>query len=149
MSDPATALRLPADALIQLSPDTWTAPFWEAAAQHRLVVPQCRTCGADRFPPSAFCWRCQSQDVEWLERAGTGTVYSYTVVWHPILPDLADSVPFAPAVVTLDDAEGVRVVGAMTNATVADVRVGLPVTLVWRDVRDGVSVPTWQPADRA
>ena len=85
------ALRLPPEGMIQLAPDEWTAPFWEAAAQHRLVVPRCTTCGAFRFPPSPFCWRCRAQAIDWVERPGQGVVYSYTVVWHPILPDLADS----------------------------------------------------------
>jgi uncharacterized protein len=138
-------LRLPPEALIHLTPDEWTAPFWAAAAQHRLVVPRCVACAAFRFPPTPFCWRCRTQDVEWVERPGTGVVYSFTIVWHPILPDLADTVPYAPAVVELPDTGGVRVVGAMTDASPHDVRVGLPVELVWRDVRADVTVPTWRP----
>ena len=144
--DTRIRLRLPAADLIHLSPDAWTAPFWEAAAQHRLVVPRCASCGTFRFPPSPFCWCCQSQGLDWVERPGVGTVYSYTVVWHPVLPDLADSVPYAPAVVELPDTDQVRVVGAITDATVGDVSIGLPVELVWRDVRAGESVPTWRPA---
>jgi uncharacterized OB-fold protein len=139
-------LRLPPEELIQLAPDPWTAPFWEAAAQHRLVVPRCVQCGTFRFPPSPFCWRCRAQEVDWVERPGQGVVYSFTVVWHPILPDLADTVPYAPAVVELPDTPGVRVVGAMTDAAPHQVRVGLPVELVWRDVRPDTTVPTWRPA---
>jgi hypothetical protein len=146
MTSPPTPLRLPPDELIALTPDAWTAPFWDAAAQHRLVVPRCTACGTYRFPPTPFCWRCQAQTVDWVERPGHGTVYSFTVVWHPLLPDLADSVPYAPAVVALDDTDGIRVVGAVRDADTTAVRIGLPVDLVWRDVRDGVTVPTWRPA---
>jgi len=143
---PDVPLRLPPADLIHLTPDVWTEPFWAAAAEHRLVVPRCTRCGTFRFPPSAFCWRCQAQAVEWVERSGRGTIYSYTIVWHPVLPDLADSVPFAPVVVELPDTDHVRVVGALTEATTAVARVGLDVELVWRDVRDGETVPTWRPA---
>ena len=139
-------LRVPAAELIHLTPDRWTAPFWEAAAEHRLVVPRCTRCATFRFPPSPFCWRCQAQDVDWVERPGRGTVYSYTIVWHPILPDLGESVPYAPAVVELPDTDHVRVVGALVDTTPPDVRVDLPVELVWRDVRAGETVPTWRPA---
>ena len=142
---PDVPLRLPAAELIDLTPDVWTEPFWAATAEHRLVVPRCTRCGTFRFPPSAFCWRCQAQAVEWVERPGRGTIYSFTIVWHPVLPDLADSVPFAPAVVELPDTDHVRVVGALTDATTAVPRVGLDVELVWRDVRDGETVPTWRP----
>jgi uncharacterized OB-fold protein len=138
-------LRLPPEGLIQLTPDVWTAPFWEAAAQHRLVVPRCVGCGAFRFPPSPFCWRCRAQDVHWVERPGRGFVYSFTIVWHPIVADLADTVPYAPAVVEIPDTDGVRIVGAVTDASPSDVHVGRAVELVWRDVRADVTVPTWRP----
>jgi uncharacterized OB-fold protein len=139
-------VKVPPESLVVLSADTWTMPFWEAAAEHRLVVPRCKTCGTFRLPPSPFCWNCRNQGVDWVEQPGRGTVYSFTVVWHPLLPDLADSVPYAPAVVSLPDAGGVRVVGAMVGVRPSEVHIGLEVELVWRDVRDGVTVPTWRPA---
>lgn len=138
--------RLPAAELIGVTADVFTQPFWDAAAQHRLVVPRCTACGTYRFPPGPFCWNCQAQDVEWIEQPGRGVVYSFTVVRHPLLPSLADTVPYVPAVVELPDTNGCRLVGAMTEVGVADVRIGLDVELVWRDVREGTTVPTWRPA---
>ncbi|HZP27506.1 MAG TPA: OB-fold domain-containing protein [Acidimicrobiia bacterium] len=138
-------VKLVPGSLIVLTPDSWTLPFWEAAAEHRLVVPRCTRCGTFRMPPSPFCWNCQHQDVEWLETPGRGTVYSFTVVWHPLLPDLGDAVPYVPAVVTLPDAGGVRLVGGMVGVRPSEVRIGLEVELVWRDVREGTAVPTWRP----
>ena len=141
-----TDVRLPADVLVGVTADVFTQPFWDAAAEHRLVVPRCTACGTYRFPPSAFCWRCRAQDVEWVEQPGHGTVYSFTVVRHPLLPSLADTVPYVPAVVELPGTGGCRVVGAMTDVAVEDVHIGMPVELVWRDVREGTTVPTWRPA---
>ena len=46
-------VRLPPAELVSLSPDVFTEPFWVAAAEHRLVVPRCTTCGTFRLPPSA------------------------------------------------------------------------------------------------
>ena len=138
-------VKLPAESIINLTPDVWTQPVWDAAAQHRLVVPRCTACGTFRLPPSAFCWKCRAQDVDWVEQGGRGTVYSYTVVWHPLLPDVADSVPYAPAVVELPDTNACRLIGAMTDVRSSDLHVGMDVELVWRDVSDGASVPTWRP----
>jgi uncharacterized OB-fold protein len=138
--------KVPPGSLIVLAPDAWTLPYWEAAAEHRLVVPRCTGCGTFRLPPSPFCWKCQSQSVDWVEQPGRGTVYSFTVVWHPVLPDMADAVPYVPAVVSLPDAGGVRVVGSMVDVRPSEVHIGLDVELVWRDVRQGTSVPTWRPA---
>jgi uncharacterized OB-fold protein len=136
---------LPASALIHVSADVFTRPFWEAAAEHRLVVPRCTNCSTFRFPPSPFCWMCQTQDVEWVPQPGRGTVYSFTVVRHPVLPSLSDTVPYVPAVVELPGTDGCRLVGAMTDVAIPDVRIGMEVEVVWRDVREGTTVPTWRP----
>jgi uncharacterized OB-fold protein len=143
--DRAATVKLPPEELIHLMPDPFTRIFWDAAAEHRLVVPRCTSCGTYRLPPSAFCWKCQAQAVEWVEQPGRGTLYSYTVVWHPLLPDLAHSVPYVPAVVELPGTNGCRLVGAMVDVAPADVRIGMEVELVWRDVREGETVPTWRP----
>jgi uncharacterized OB-fold protein len=139
-------VRLPPAELINLSPDVFTEPFWRAAAEHRLVVPRCTSCGTYRLPPSAFCFVCRAQDVEWVEQPGHGTLYSFTVIRHPLMPDLADSVPHVPAVVELPDTNGCRLVGPMTDCAVSDVRIGMEVDLVWRDVREGETVPMFRPA---
>ncbi len=136
--------KLPPEELIFLTPDTWTLPYWEAAAEHRLVVPRCTACATFRLPPSPFCWNCQSQGVEWVEQSGRGTIFSFTVVWHPVLPDVADSVPYVPVVVELPGTGGVRVIGDMVDVRPSEVRIGMDVELVWRDVREGVSVPTFR-----
>lgn len=140
-----TTAKLPPEELINLTPDVYTQAFWDAALEHRLVVPRCTACGTYRLPPTAFCWKCRSQDTELVELEGRGMVYSFTVVWHPLLPDFADSVPYVPAVVELPDTNGCRLIGAMVDVKTDDVKVGLPVELVWRDVREGVTVPTWRP----
>ena len=141
-----TEVKLPADVLVGVTADVFTQPFWDAAAEHRLVVPRCTACGTFRLPPSPFCWNCQAQGVDWVEQPGRGTVYSFTVVRHPVLPSLSDTVPYVPAVVELPDTDGCRLVGAMTDVVVEDVHIGMAVELVWRDVREGTTVPTWRPA---
>ncbi|MFM8305157.1 MAG: Zn-ribbon domain-containing OB-fold protein [Actinomycetota bacterium] len=138
--------KLPPAELIALTPDVFTAPFWAAAAEHRLVVPRCTSCGTYRFPPSAFCYACRAQDVEWVEQSGRGTLYSYTVIRHPILPEVSDSVPYIPAVVELPDTGGVRLVANLVDVRPSEVRFGMDLLLVWRNVADGVTVPTFRPA---
>ena len=140
--------KLPDESIINLTPDVFTQPFWDAAAEHRLVVPRCTACGTFRLPPSGFCWKCRSQDTEWVEHDGRGTVYSFTVIWHPLLPDVADSVPYVPAVVELPGTNACRLVGDVIDVRPSEVHIGMDVELVWRDVRDGVAVPTWRPLER-
>jgi hypothetical protein len=138
--------QLPPAELIALTPDVWTRPFWDAAVAHRLVLPRCRSCATYRFPPSAFCYVCRTQDVDWVEQPGRGTLYSYTVVWHPLLPQVSDAVPYIPAVVELPDTGGVRLIGNLVEVRPSQVRIGMELELVWRDVHEGVTVPTFRPA---
>ena len=35
--------------------DAATAPYWEAAARHELVLPRCDACGLVFFPPRELC----------------------------------------------------------------------------------------------
>ncbi len=139
-------LHTPPPEWIHINPDHWTQPFWEAAADHRLVCARCGVCGTFRLPPSPFCPRCQSQEVEWPELSGRGTVFTYTIVHHPVLPDLVESVPYAVAAVDLEEAIGVRLLGNLVGIDSADIRVGMAVELEWADVRAGLSVPRFRPA---
>ena len=76
-----------------------SAPFWEAAAEHRLVIPRCTNCVTFRFPPSAFCWVCRHQEVDWVEHDGNGELYSFTVMRHAVIPQVADALPIVIGVV--------------------------------------------------
>jgi len=124
-----------------------TAPYWEAAREGRLVVQECQECHVLRHPPLPECPSCQRQGhgsrLGWREVSGKGTVYTYTVVRHPTHFAFADKVPYVLAIVEL--AEGPRLVTALTGAAPEDVRVGLPVRAVFREVADGVTLPYFEP----
>jgi uncharacterized OB-fold protein len=139
-------LKMPPPELVNINPDQWTAPFWAAAAEHRLVCAQCRNCGRYRMPPGPFCPRCRSQEVDWPQLSGRGTVYTYTIVTHAVAPALRDHVPYAVAAVSLPDADGVRLLGNVVGVDSDDLAVDLPVQVEWADIRDGVSVPRFTRA---
>jgi uncharacterized OB-fold protein len=132
--------------VIALTTSPSTVPFWQAAAEHRLVLPRCTACGTFRLPPSPFCHRCRSQDVEWVEHDGAGELYSYTVIRHAVIPPVADALPVIAAVVELPGTGGCRLIGNLVDCDAADVQIGAPVTLDWYDVRPGESVPVFRLA---
>lgn len=132
--------------LAVLTPDSWTEPFWVAAADHRLVVPRCTSCGTFRMPPSPFCYVCQSQEVDWVEHTGEGRVYSYTVIHHAVVALMRDALPYVVVVVELPDAGGVRLVSNLVDCDTTAVAVGMPVRVVWDDVSEGVAVPRFTDA---
>lgn len=126
--------------------DTWTAPFWQAAAAHRLVAPQCGSCGRFRMPPGPFCPHCRSQEIDWPELSGEGEIYSYTIVSVPITPEMTENIPYVPAVVSLPDADGVRLITNVVGAPLQDIRVGAKVRVRWHDRPNGQSLPQFELA---
>lgn len=135
----------PAD-VIHLMPNVWTEPFWRATAAHRLVVPRCTACDTFRLPPTPFCPSCASQALEWVEHDGRGTIYSFTVIRHAVIPDVRDALPFVAAVVELPGTGGCRLVGNVVGVAPEAVRIGQDVTIDWYDVREGETVPVFRLA---
>jgi uncharacterized OB-fold protein len=134
---------LPAD-VIGIMRNEWTKPFWDATAEHRLLLPRCAACGEHRFPPSPFCPTCRSQEMEWVEHDGRGEIYSFTVIRHGVIAEVRDALPLVAAVVELHDTGGVRLVGNVVDTEPEAVAVGLPVALDWYDVRAGDTVPVFR-----
>jgi hypothetical protein len=140
------APQLPAS-LARLAPDAWTEPFWRAAREHRLVAPRCRACGAFRMPPGPYCWRCRTQPVDWVELSGRGTVYTCSVTRQALVPFLREAVPYVVAVVELEGAPGVRLVGNVLDVDPAEVRIGMPVRVAWDDIDEATTIPRFVPED--
>ncbi len=100
-------------------------PWWDALAESRLLVQCCGSCGLLRLHPRPMCGSCQSIDVGWTQATGLGTVHSWTVTHQTALPGFKERVPYA--LVTVDLAEGVRLLAPLLHTPLAALRVGLPV----------------------
>jgi uncharacterized protein len=129
--------------------DAETAGFWEAAADHRLVIRRCTTCGRLRHPPGPVCPSCRGTEADWKTLPGTGTVYTYTVVRQAFIPSLQEKLPYAVIAVELDDAPGVRLVSNLVDADPHEARVGMPVEVVWEDMGPELAMPRFRPATSA
>ena len=123
--------------------DATTLPFWQAAAQHRLVVQRCTGCGRTRLPPAPVCPACRSSDSDWKQVSGRGEVYTYTIVHRPIAS--GQQLPYVIAVIALEAAGGVRMISNLVTVRPKDVAVGLPVELVWEDMSAELGIPRFRP----
>ncbi|HMS80431.1 MAG TPA: OB-fold domain-containing protein [Burkholderiaceae bacterium] len=112
-------------------------PFWDACARRELRIQRCSDCGRFRHPPMPRCPSCRSDAIEWAEVPGTGSVYSYTIVRHPVHPALVDAVPYNVVVVMLDGADDVRLVSNLLDVAPEDVAIGMRVALAWDDTPAG------------
>jgi uncharacterized OB-fold protein len=133
--------RAPALENFTLTVDFWTKPFWDAAAQHKLTALRCGSCGTFRMPPTPFCPKCTSQSACWPELSGGGSIFSYTIVERAPLPKFEHCVPYAPALIELDDAPGVRLISNIVGARLDALAVGARVKVGWSDGPHNVSVP--------
>ncbi|HKA14501.1 MAG TPA: Zn-ribbon domain-containing OB-fold protein [Myxococcota bacterium] len=126
--------------------DATTLPWWQAAAEHRLVVQRCTSCGHTRLPPAPVCPACRSTQSEWQTVSGRGELYTYTVVHRPIAA--GQPLPTVIAVIALEDAGGVRIISNIVGADPAAVRIGMPVELVWEDMSEDLAIPRFRPRTR-
>lgn len=137
----------PPDELFILDTDMWTAPYWEACKAHRLTVAQCGNCGAYRIPPRPFCASCTSQDIQWKEIGEGGEIYTFCIVNVAIVPAIRHSIPYVPAVVSLPEADGVRMISNIVGCPIGRIRIGAKAKLVWHDRPDGISIPRFSVED--
>lgn len=115
---------------IEIPMDIWTTPFWQAAAEERLVLPCCGDCGTHRWPPGPFCPACRSQQVNWVP-AGQAELYSYTILRPPgASPDEAAPL-IVPGLVAFFEAGGLRIMAAIVCSPVGAVKIGAPLVLGW------------------
>ena len=118
------------------------AEFYEFCHQHELRFQRCTDCNTWRHVPRDMCAKCGSFNWEWAKSAGKGKVFSWTTAMQPMLPQFADVIPYSPVVVEMD--EGVRLVSWLTNVPDSDLRLGLPVEVVFEDVTPEVTLPKFR-----
>ena len=93
---------------------------------------KCEICGEFRFPPAPTCYHCGRASGNWETISGTGKIYSWIVVHHPVDKRLANEVPFVVAMVELT--EGPRVVGRLVGCRNDEIKAGLPVRALYDSV---------------
>jgi uncharacterized OB-fold protein len=114
-----------------------TRPFWDAAAEGRLLLKRCTACGQVHHYPRSICPFCGSDRTEWTTASGRGRVYSYSVMRR--VP-----VPYAIAYVTLE--EGVTVMTNLVDVSVDAIRIGQDVRVVFKPSEGGPPVPMFTSA---
>lgn len=120
-----------------------TEAYWRACRAGRLTINRCQACGWFIHPPRPVCSRCRSRDIKPQTLSGRGTVVSYTVNHQPWIPQM--TVPFVIAVVELSEQKNLRLTTNLINCSFDQVRIGLPVRVVFRTVSDEVALPVFEP----
>ena len=119
-------------------------PFFEAAARNELRIQRCTACGTHRFPARAICSECLSLESEWVPVSGRGEIFSFNVMHQVYHPGFAGEVPYAVVVVKL--AEGAKMVSNLVGVSPQDIRIGMPVRVVFERITDEVTLPKFVAA---
>lgn len=125
-----------------------TKPFWDAAAQQKLVMQRCHECNAWVWTPRPSCNECGSDKVEWTPMSGRGEVYSFTVIrqiaGRAASQAFQSDIPYVVAWVDLD--EGPRMITNIIGCPVEDVAIGMKVAVVFEQASNDVWLPKFKPA---
>jgi uncharacterized protein len=121
-----------------------TRPFWDGAAAEKFVIQRCDACGVWQYYPRPFCKICWSDEVSWVEASGAATLYTFSIVRQNDLPPFDERVPYVAAIVDL--AEGPRMISEVVDGPLAEVTIGMSLTVVFRDLTDGLKLPVFRPA---
>jgi len=114
-----------------------TKPFWDGAAQEKLVIPQCKETGKYIWYPRAIS-PFTLGPVEWKEVSGKGKVYTYSAMERA-------NPPYVIAYVQL--AEGPKMMTNIIGCSPKDVKIGMDVKVQWVQTEDGgPKLPFFAPA---
>lgn len=122
-----------------------TKPYWEGAAQGKLMLQKCCTCGLLRHPPSVLCPECWNQPAEWVSASGYGVIYSYTIVTHAVHRSVEGKVPYNVVLVELD--EGARMVSSIVDAPPEEILIGGKVSVVFEILTPEIGLPKFRLVD--
>jgi hypothetical protein len=122
-------------------------PFWDAAAQNKLVMQHCKDCGAWVWTPRPLCNECGSAGVEWTPMSGKGEVYSFTVIRQVVgraaSKAFEPDIPYVVAWVDLD--EGPRMITNIVGCAVEEVKLGMKVSVTFEQASKEVWLPKFKP----
>jgi uncharacterized OB-fold protein len=102
--------------------------FWTSGVDGVLRLLRCHACGYYLHPPLPRCPECGSRDLGPEAVSGSGEVHSVTVnhqSWD------GGEVPYAIAIVTIPEQEGLRLTTNIVGCPPEEVAIGMPVRVVF------------------
>jgi uncharacterized protein len=116
--------------------------FWHGGGEGELRILRCQACGYWIHPPSVICPSCLSKKLEPEATSGRAVLHTFTVnhqAWYPGLDP-----PYVIAIVELPEQEGLRLTTNMTNCAPEELRIDMPVQVVFEQYED-VWLPMFEP----
>jgi uncharacterized OB-fold protein len=82
--------------------------------------------------------------VTWHQASGTGTLYTWSVIYSNDQPPFKERVPYVAAIVDLE--EGPRMMTNVLDCPFDELRVGMNLRLRFQPISDEFTIPVFVPA---
>ncbi|MFD0903137.1 Zn-ribbon domain-containing OB-fold protein [Actinomadura sediminis] len=123
--------------------DGRTDPFFDGAAEGRLVLRRCTACEHRLAPDAGDCPRCGSEELGWADASGEASLVSWTVTHGRPAEDGTVPPPVFLALVEL--AEGPWLHARLDGVDRATLREGLPLRAAFVHPEEGESYMLFRP----
>jgi len=121
--------------------------YWKGGARGELCFLRCAACRSYVHPPSPVCPDCLSRDLAPAAVSGRAKLLTWTVNHHPWIPGFEP--PYLIAIVEIEEQPGLRITTNLVNATPEELRMDLPVRVLFEECDDGIFIPLFEPASGA
>lgn len=121
-------------------------PFWHGLKRHEFLLFRCKKCG-EWYWPAAFCRFHENEplfgNMEWTKASGKGKVFVFNIHYRAFHPSFSEDIPYVYALIELDEGPmfGTQIVGCPPE----DVKIGMPVEVVYKDITEEFTLPYFQP----
>ena len=118
-------------------------PYWDGLKNREFKLQRCDGCGKVWYPPSPLCPSCWSRNFTWTRLSGHGRVNSWVIFHQSYFRGYDGDIPYNVAEVELD--EGPRVLTNLIGIKNDEIRVGMPVEIVYDDVTNEITLAKFRP----
>ncbi len=140
MSETKEKINLPKPAAFR---DVGTAGFFDGAAEGKLMLQHCETCGKYSLTGVFYCPYCLSS-VQWKPSSGRGTIHTWTLNHQVAHPAFAEETPYLSGTVELE--EGPLLLVRLIDLKPEELSIGLPVRVRFINPNEGEAIPAFGSA---
>ena len=124
--------------------DELSKPFWDAINERRLVVQHCTDCNALQYPPRPKCQDCGSEEFDWKQTSGRGTISGHVVIHDSRMQVWWPDQPYNVAIVKLEEDPRINFFANLPGTPVDEVPVGAAVEVMFEETSLGQLVHDWR-----
>lgn len=116
--------------------ETRLSRFFDRLREGRLSTTRCPKDDLLLWPPRTACPRCHTEELDWSDLPGAGTVYAFSAVLAGAPLGMEGDVPFSVGLVDLDGVP-LRLFGRIEGRAWTDLEIGARVDVEPYEVPDG------------